>query len=73
MGLAIVMHTPPATLVFEHPDWKSRAVPGEGFVMLKMAVKRRPVVGGLVGGDPIAEVAASSSVSTVSCGLHAEP
>lgn len=34
IGAAIVMQMPPATLVFEHPDWNPRAVPGVGLVTL---------------------------------------
>ena len=38
-----------------------------------MAVNNRPVVGGFVGGAPMADVAPNSIVSTVSAGEHAEP
>jgi|SRR2546430_1138068 len=38
-----------------------------------MAVNSRPVVGGLVGGEPTEEVAANSIVSTVTLEEHAEP
>jgi hypothetical protein len=42
----IVMHTPPGTLVPVQPVWKAIAVFDVVAVILKTAVKRRPVVGG---------------------------
>jgi hypothetical protein len=63
---AIVTQTPPLTLVFVQPVWKPRLVPEDVPVMLYIAANKRPVVGVEVMPDPRADVAASSTVSTVS-------
>ena len=62
----MVTQTPPATLVWEHPVWKPRLIPEVVPVTLYIAVKRRPVVGARVKGEPRAEVATRWRVSTVS-------